>query len=333
MTDMITQVVSCDDSPAIARATAILRSGNLVAAATETVYGLAADATNDEAVKKIYQVKGRPSNNPLICHVLDISMAESLVEVSETAKLLMEKFWPGPLTLVLPQRTPTQIAPTVSAGLSTLAVRCPNHPAMRSLIKGSGLPLAAPSANPSGKISPTTAEHVRSGLDGKIEMIIDGGATDLGIESTIISIDQNDVIRLLRPGTITSDEIADASNKDILDNNSNHITAPGQLESHYAPDALIRLNAKTALAGEYHIGFGEVKGNFNLSETGDLSEAAKKLFTAIGKADQSADKIAIAPIPLTGIGLAINDRIKRAAAPRPQTDTDTDHHLNSNGNE
>ncbi len=317
MTDMITQVVSFKDKPAIARASAILEAGNLVAAATETVYGLAADATNDIAVKKIYKVKGRPSNNPLICHVCDVSMADSIVHINETAKHLMEKFWPGPLTFVLPKREPTQIAATVSAGLPTIAVRCPKHPAMQNLIQALNRPIAAPSANPSGKLSPTSAQDVVSGLQGKIELVIDGGRTDLGIESTIISIDQYNTIKLLRPGTITADEIAEAAGQEILDNNDHHITAPGQLSSHYAPNAQIRLDATVKQEGEYLIGFGNIMGDRNLSDHANLAEAARNLFQTIRIADREADKIAIAPIPMVGIGIAINDRIKRAAAPRP----------------
>jgi L-threonylcarbamoyladenylate synthase len=316
MTDMITQVVSFKDNPAIARASAILEAGNLVAAATETVYGLAADATNEIAVKKIYKVKGRPSNNPLICHVSDISMADSIVHINETAKYLMERYWPGPLTFVLPKREPTQIAATVSAGLPTIAVRCPKHPAMQNLIQALNRPIAAPSANPSGKLSPTSAQDVISGLQGKIELVIDGGRTDLGIESTIITIDQYNTIKLLRPGTLTVDEIAETTGLEIRDNNDNHITAPGQLASHYAPNAQIRLDATVRQKGEYLIGFGDIMGDNNLSENANLAEAAHNLFQAIRIADDKADKIAIAPIPMAGIGIAINDRIKRAAAPR-----------------
>lgn len=311
-----TQVVSEHEDGAISSAVELLRGGNLVAVPTETVYGLAADATETCAVQQIYAVKGRPSNNPLICHVSDANMAHSYVNVPPLAEKLMARFWPGPLTLVLPKRADAGIAAPVSAGLDTLAVRCPDQPSTRKIIATLAHPIAAPSANPSGRLSPTSAADVLAGLGGKIPMIIDGGETQEGIESTIIGV-SGGKLYLLRPGTVTVDEVADATGETVYDRDESEITAPGQLASHYAPNAAVRLNATEAAEGEILIGFGDVAGDLTLSLSGDLREAAQKLFKTLRAADMAgAGTIAVAPIPHHGIGIAINDRLKRAAAPR-----------------
>jgi len=311
-----TQVISAHEDGAITRVVEQLIAGNLVAVPTETVYGLAADALNHVAVQHIFEAKGRPANNPLICHVADIAMAQRYVVVINIAEKLMKAFWPGPLTFVLPKQPNCVIPDIVSAGLSTLAVRCPAHNAARSVITKLNKPIAAPSANPSGKLSPTSATDVANGLDGKVSLILDGGTTDVGIESTIIGI-QNDKITLLRPGTITADEISEIANLPVYDRKDETITAPGQLKSHYAPEAKVRLNATDKKSGEVLIGFGSVEGDFTLSKSGDLKEAARSLFATLRAADQMhCTSIAVAPIPNQGIGIAINDRLNRAAAPR-----------------
>lgn len=311
-----TQVVSERQDGAVLLAVEELARGNLVAIPTETVYGLAADATELGAVQQIYAVKGRPSNNPLICHVADIDMAKKYVEISPLAEQLMQHFWPGPLTLVLPSLPGFGIASPVSAGLTTLAVRCPESETARRIIAKLGKPLAAPSANPSGKLSPTSANDVLAELGGQIPLIVDGGDTQVGIESAIIGV-TDEKLTLLRPGSITADDITAVVHTPVFDRNSNQITAPGQLASHYAPTAKVRLNAHSAEAGEILIGFGEVAGDMNLSASSKLEEAAHNLFKFMRKADlMSPSCIAIAPIPNHGVGIAINDRLHRAAAPR-----------------
>lgn len=313
---MNTHVIADHENGAIDRAVEQLISGELVALPTETVYGLAADALNNAAVHKIYSTKGRPSNNPLICHVSNPVMAERYVDVNELARMLMQAYWPGPLTLVLPRRSQTDIAEHVSAGLDTLAVRCPKTKITRHTISQLGRPIAAPSANPSGKLSPTSAADVLEGLGGKIPLIIDGGATAVGIESTIIGVEDQRLI-LLRPGSITVDEISETTGLTVYDRDQNTITAPGQLASHYAPNAPVKLGVSKCETGDFYIGFGAVDGDINLSPTGDLSEAARNLFAMLRTADkQAADAIAVAPIPMEGVGIAINDRLRRAAAPR-----------------
>jgi len=310
------QIIPANDVRSVAMAVAHLRDGRLVAVPTETVYGLAANALDNVAVQHIYTTKGRPSNNPLICHVANAEMAERYVTVCPLAKELMTKFWPGPLTLVLPYKTDSGVSKSVTAGLTTLAVRCPDSSITLDIIKSLNKPVAAPSANPSGKLSPTTAQDVAEYLAHKIPLILDGGQTTVGIESTIVSV-QDDCITLLRPGSITSDEITEHTGQPVYDRNSTEITAPGQLLSHYAPKAKVRLNATNASKNEILIGFGEVSGTFNLSETGNLTEAAHNLFAYLRKADDEHIKtIAVAPIPAKGIGIAINDRLNRAAAPR-----------------
>lgn len=316
MASFVTQIMSAHEDGAIDRAVEHLIAGRLVAVPTETVYGLAADALNHVAVQHIFATKGRPAHNPLICHVSSIDMAQRFVDVTETAEKLMAHFWPGPLTLVLPRRQAAGIADGVSAGLDTLAVRCPAHDAARELIGKLGRPLAAPSANPSGKLSPTTAIDVRAGLDGQIPFILDGGQTNVGLESTIIGIEA-DKVTLLRPGTITAEELTNVCGRSIFDREDATITAPGQLKSHYAPNAAVRMNVVARNDDEILIGFGKNDGDLNLSKSGDLAEAARNLFSILRAADKrNKGTIAIVPIPNKGIGLAINDRLQRAAAPR-----------------
>jgi L-threonylcarbamoyladenylate synthase len=290
---------------AIDEAAVLIAAGKCVAVPTETVYGLAADATNGAAVAAIYAAKGRPSFNPLIVHVPDLAAAERLAVFDDVARDLAARHWPGPLTLVLPLRQDSGIASIVTAGLSTLAVRVPAHPAMRDLLIQTGRPLAAPSANASGSISPTRAAHVANTLNGRIPLIIDGGATERGLESTIVAV--GDGLRLLRPGPIDLGLALHADGK---------IEAPGQMESHYAPAKPLRLNAIEAQSDEWLIGFGPVTGDDSLSLRGDLTEAAANLFDALHRADANGSpRIAIAPIPDAGLGFAINDRLRRAAVP------------------
>jgi L-threonylcarbamoyladenylate synthase len=293
---------------AIARAAALILAGDPVAVPTETVYGLAADATDAQAVARIYAAKGRPSFNPLIVHVRDLPNAEAIGHFSERARALAEAHWPGPLTLVVPLRPEATLAEAVTAGLATVALRCPAHPVMQALLRASGRPLAAPSANASGTISPTSAEHVLRTLNGRIPLILDGGPTEVGLESTIVAVEGGRV-RLLRPGSLVLDD-AEATAPD-------RIEAPGQLASHYAPSKPLRLGAERAEPDEWLIGFGSVDGHDSLSVAGDLREAAATLFAALHRADAAPQpRIAIAPIPLEREGLAINDRLRRAAAPR-----------------
>ncbi|CAN5249254.1 L-threonylcarbamoyladenylate synthase [soil metagenome] len=302
------------DTAALREAAMLIRAGEPVAVPTETVYGLAGDATDPDAVAAIYAAKGRPSFNPLIVHVTDRAMADRIADFSPIASRLAEHFWPGPLTLVLPLRAGSGIAPAVTAGLSTVALRVPAHPAMQGLIRESGKPLAAPSANRSGGISPTRAEHVLASLGGRIRMILDAGPTSEGLESTIAA-PEHDHIRLLRPGTITAAMIEKAAGVPVRSADNGTIEAPGQLASHYAPGKPLRLNAMKAHAGEYLIGFGLMPCTFNISPEADVGEAAANLFAALHLADaSSATTIAIAPIPEEGIGIAINDRLRRAAA-------------------
>ena len=300
----------------IAQAAAMIRRGLPVAVPTETVYGLAGDATSGEAVAAIYTAKGRPSFNPLIVHVGSIASAETVALLSPIAHRLATAFWPGPLTMVLPRVSGAPIAGLVTAGLETIAVRIPAHPVMRALIEAVGRPLAAPSANASGSISATRAEHVAHSLDGRIELVLDGGASKVGIESTIVAVEE-DRLRLLRPGSVTVGMLRDAVGVPVETMGDGRIEAPGQMLSHYAPSKPLRLDATTAEPGEYLIGFGPVLGRISLSARGDLTEAAARLFDLLHEADRSEeDAIAIAPIPDEALGLAINDRLKRAAAPR-----------------
>lgn len=301
---------------AIARAADLIRDGQPVAIATETVYGLAGDATSDAAVARIYEAKGRPSFNPLIVHVPTIAAAAAIAEMSPLAERLAAAFWPGPLTMVLQLAAHSPVAPLATAGLSTVAVRVPAHPAMRALLDAAGRPLAAPSANASGGISPTTAAHVAASLAGRIGLVVDSGATARGIESTIIAVEPNR-IRLLRPGPVTTAEIMAVAGLPVDAAGSGTIEAPGQLASHYAPSQPLRLNATERHGDEWLIGFGAVVGDATLSAMGDLVEAAARLFAALHEAEASGRAaIAVAPIPDEGLGHAINDRLVRAAAPR-----------------
>ncbi len=296
---------------AIAEAAAIIAAGGCVATPTETVYGLAADATNAEAVAGIYAAKGRPSFNPLIVHVADRRAAEAIAMFDRDARALADAFWPGPLTLVLPLRPDAPIAGLVTAGLSTVAIRVPQHRAMQALLAATGKPLAAPSANASGSISPTRAAHVAASLADRVPLIIDDGATSGGIESTIVALGAQP--RLLRPGPISAADIEREIGR-WLGEAGDCIEAPGQLASHYAPRKPLRLNATEAQDGEWLIGFGAVTGDDTLSATGDLIQAAARLFDALHRADASdRTAIAVAAVPEDGIGLAINDRLKRAA--------------------
>lgn len=296
---------------AIADAAAIIAGGGCVATPTETVYGLAADATNADAVAGIYAAKGRPSFNPLIVHVADRRAAEAIAMFDRDARALADAFWPGPLTLVLPLRPDAPIAGLVTAGLSTVAIRVPQHRAMQALLAATGKPLAAPSANASGSISPTRAAHVAASLADRVPLIIDDGATSGGIESTIVAVGAQP--RLLRPGPISAAEIEREIGR-WLAGAGEAVEAPGQLASHYAPRKPLRLNATEAREGEWLIGFGAVAGDDTLSATGDLTEAAARLFDALHRADASdRTAIAVAPVPEDGIGLAINDRLNRAA--------------------
>lgn len=293
-----------------------LRAGGLVILPTETVYGLAADATSGEAVATIYAAKGRPSFNPLIVHVLDLAMVETIADFPPLARLLADSFWPGPLTMVLAKTGETPVASLVTAGLPTVAVRMPAHPVARALIKAVGRPLAAPSANASGSISATRADHVAQSLAGRIALVLDDGPTEVGIESTIVAIDGNRM-RLLRPGSITIEMLEATAGRQVETVDRGTIEAPGQMLSHYAPAKPVRLEVLEAASNEFLIGFGPIEGHVSLSASGDLREAAARLFDVLHQADRSyATSIAIAPVPGTGLGLAINDRLKRAAAPR-----------------
>jgi len=303
---METRVLLFSDD-AIAEAARLILSGEPVAVPTETVYGLAADATNAEAVARIYEAKGRPSFNPLIVHVPNLAAAEEIGAFSEEARALGEEYWPGPLTLVVPLRTEAPIASLVTAGLPSVGLRVPSHPAMQALLRSVDRPVAAPSANASGSISPTRAEHVLRSLGGRIPLIIDGGPTKRGIESTIVAA-TGGPLRLLRRGPIE----VDASER-----SGSTIEAPGQLASHYAPSKPLRLKAMEADRDEYLIGFGAIVGDANLSPSGDLVEAASRLFDLLHEADASSkSRIAIAPVPVEALGAAINDRLRRAAADR-----------------
>jgi L-threonylcarbamoyladenylate synthase len=304
---------------AIAEAAAMIGAGGIVAVATETVYGLAADAANAEAVARIYAAKGRPSFNPLIVHVPDLAAAEKLAELNEDARVLAAAFWPGPLTLVLPVRSDADIASLVTAGLDTVAIRVPAHRAIRALLAACGKPLAAPSANASNGVSPTRAEHVAASLGTAVPLIIDDGACPAGVESTIVH-----GRAILRPGPVTAEMIArlfppgdaplNVAAEPGRSPGSKRVTAPGQLASHYAPSKPLRLNATAAVPGEHLLGFGPVAGDTTLSASGDLTEAAARLFDALHNADASAAaRIAVAPVPEHGIGAAINDRLRRAA--------------------
>lgn len=297
----------------IARAADILRQGGLVAMPTETVYGLAANAADGQAVARIYAGKGRPSFNPLIAHVASLEMAQREGRFSKGALLLAEAFWPGPLTLVVDISETGTVSDLARAGLNSIALRMPAHPVAQDLLASFGAPLVAPSANPSGQISPTRAAHVAQDMAGKVDLILDGGACSSGVESTIIDA-RGDAPALLRPGSLSASEIERTWPGLIRPAlNPEAPQSPGQLLRHYAPDARLRLNAAAAQPGEAFLGFGPMDAALNLSPTGDLAEAAANLFAMLRQLDAEHDRIAVAPIPSDGLGEAINDRLTRAA--------------------
>lgn len=317
----MTTLLKASDSEATSEALSVFRAGGLVAIPTETVYGLAADATNGEAVARIYEAKGRPSFNPLIVHCSNLEMAQHYGVFSAADLKAAEHFWPGPLTLVVPYRQGSGLSDLVRAGLNSIALRIPNG-ASRSIIEAFKKPIAAPSANLSGRVSPTTAHHVQSQLDGLIDLIIDDGPCDVGVESSIISFDQDQAV-LLRPGGLEVELLQDVLGAKVQSLAADSpISAPGQLASHYAPIGKLRLNASQVSDEEGALNFGNSKlqaaHNHSLSDSGDLREAAARLFACLAAFDEKrVQNIAVAPIPETGLGLAINDRLRRAAAPRP----------------
>lgn len=312
-----TQLLTADPA-GIMVAARLLQGGALVAFPTETVYGLGGDARLGQAVAAIYAAKGRPQFNPLIVHVPDIETAQLYAEWSDTADRLARAFWPGPLTLVLPLRADSGLSSLVTAGLNSVAIRIPAHPVAQSLLRAFNGPLAAPSANPSGRISPTQAAHVANGLSGRIKAILDGGPCAVGVESTILGLTGTPT--LLRPGGLPSEAIRAALTTPLKTRaDTGAITAPGQLASHYAPNAKVRLNAHSLQPGEALLGFGPncPDATLNLSPSGDLTEAAANLFDHLHQLDaQGATIIAVSPIPAHGLGIAILDRLHRAAAPR-----------------
>ena len=311
--DSVDTLVCPYGAEAISRAAALVAEGQPVAVPTETVYGLAADARNADAVARIYAAKGRPDFNPLIVHVPDLAHAETLGMFGAVERALAARFWPGPLTLVVPRTANCPIASVATAGLDTIALRVPGHRAMQALLATSGAPLAAPSANASGRVSPTTAAHVLASLDGRIAMVLDDGPTTAGVESTIARV-KDGAVEILRPGPVTAGMLAEASGLAVTGVQGSEVVAPGMLASHYAPGKPVRLGAKDFAVDEFGIGFGTVAGDYSLSETGDLTEAAARLFDALHAGAASAKaKIAVAAIPAGGVGAAINDRLSRAA--------------------
>ncbi|HEV2598917.1 MAG TPA: L-threonylcarbamoyladenylate synthase [Sphingopyxis sp.] len=298
---------------AMARAGGLIGEGQPVAVPTETVYGLAADARNAEAVARIYAAKGRPDFNPLIVHVPDLAAAEKLGVFGAVERALAEAFWPGPLTLVVPRTDDCPVASIATAGLDTIAIRVPGHRAMQALLAETGAPLAAPSANASGRVSPTKASHVLASLDGRIALVIDDGPTTAGVESTIARV-KGGAVEMLRPGPVTAEMLGEASGLSVTGVQGSEIVAPGMLASHYAPGKPVRLGASAFAADEFGIGFGAVAGDYDLSASSDLTEAAARLFDALHAGAASAKtKIAVAAIPFEGLGAAINDRLARAA--------------------
>jgi L-threonylcarbamoyladenylate synthase len=308
---------------AIANAAAILRAGGLVAFPTETVYGLGADATNGLAVAQIFSVKGRPHFNPLIAHVADLTAAERLVVFDARARQLAAAFWPGPLTLVLPRQSDSGLSDLVTAGLESVAVRVPSHPVAQALLRAAGMPVAAPSANRSGRVSPTTAAHVAADLQSDVAVILDGGPCDHGVESTVVAFGED--VSILRPGSVTAAQIEAVIGSRVQTQrlqDGDAPLAPGQLASHYAPRARVRLMATSVQPNEALLAFGPstlpTPGPlFNLSVAGNLNEAAANLFAGLRVLDSMGLAcIAVMPIPHSGIGAAINDRLERAAATR-----------------
>lgn len=307
MTTHIIQPTSAN----IEAAADLLRAGELVGMPTETVYGLACDATAPSVVARLYAAKGRPSFNPLIAHVPDLAAAKRQGIFNADAIALAETAWPGPLTLVVPVAETCEACELARAGLSTIALRVPAHPVARHLLEAFGKPIVAPSANPSGKISPTTASHVAADMAESVNIILDGGPCDIGLESTILACLEGEP-RLLRPGAF------DASAYLSAQQDETRPLAPGALSKHYSPNATLRLNAITPVSGDAYLGFGPVDGpkgrvTLNLSEDGDLTEAAANLFAMLRELDRTYARIAVAPIPMIGLGLAINDRLARAA--------------------
>lgn len=309
------------DAAGLARAADLLRGGGLVAFPTETVYGLGANARNDLAVARIFEAKARPRFNPLIVHVADITVAKRYAIFNDTAERLAQAFWPGPLTLVLPLAPGAGLSPLVTADLPTVAIRIPAHPLAHALLTAFNGPVAAPSANPSGRISPTRVAHVLDGLEGRIDAVLDGGSCDVGVESTILEPLEH-TARLLRPGGLPVEALEACLGTFLQEFDiSETITAPGQLASHYAPNAGVRLGVTAPNTGELWLGFGPSAhaADLNLSPSGDLIEAAANLFHMLRNLDARAapgSTIAVSKIPDTGLGRAINDRLRRAAAPR-----------------
>ncbi len=302
------------DQNGIARAAQLLRDGRLVAVPTETVYGLAARADSAEAVAAIYRAKGRPGFNPLIVHVAGLEAAHRLAILDSRAEMLARRYWPGPLTLVAPLRPGSGIAEAVTAGLPTIALRSPAHPVARRLLEMLDLPLAAPSANRSESVSPTSAAHVAASLAGGVAAILDGGECERGLESTIVALREGRGWSLLREGPVTREELAALLGSEPLPAGVG-IEAPGQMMRHYSPGKPVRLDAAEAAPDEFLIGFGAVAGDCTLSAEGDLALAAARLYACLHRAATSdRPRIAVAPIPTTGIGAAINDRLRRAAA-------------------
>lgn len=312
-----------DSARGLRAASALLAEGRLVAFPTETVYGLGADARSGRAVARVFEAKGRPRFNPLIVHVENLAAAEEFAEFSSPARDLAAAFWPGALTLVLPRRPGGNLADLVTAGLETVAIRVPDHPLAQAFLRGFGGPLAAPSANPSGRVSATTADHVMEGLGGRIAAVLDGGPTQVGIESSIVGW-QRETPRLLRPGGVPAEAIEAVLGRPLAGPEHGRIDAPGQMASHYAPNATLRLGATLGDADGLWLAFGPLAGRagLSLSETGDMREAAANLFGHLHTLDKMAEargalQIWVEPIPDTGLGVAINDRLMRAAAPRP----------------
>ncbi|MBF9032756.1 threonylcarbamoyl-AMP synthase [Rhodobacterales bacterium HKCCE2091] len=307
------------DADGIARAAALLSQGALVAMPTETVYGLAADARNDRAVAQVFAAKGRPEFNPLIVHVPDLAAAEALAHVPQTARDLAQAFWPGPLTMVLPLKPGAGLSPLVTAGLPTVAIRVPAHKAAQALLRAFGGPVAAPSANPSGRISPTTAAHVADGLGDAVAAILDAGPCSVGVESTILRVDDLRTV-LLREGGLPREALLPLAGALPADTTPAAVSAPGQLASHYAPRASVEIDSDLSDPGAVRIGFGRgPEAEFNLSPVGDMVEAAANLFAMLHAADAMAGdggRIAVAPVPDHGLGRAINDRLRRAASAR-----------------
>ncbi|MDJ0826374.1 MAG: L-threonylcarbamoyladenylate synthase [Rhodobacter sp.] len=310
----MTEILSATEA-GLDRAAELLRACGLVAFPTETVYGLGADATDARAVARIFEAKGRPQFNPLIVHLPDFDAARGTAHFDDAAERLAGAFWPGALTLVLPLKPSAGIAPLTTADLPSVGLRVPDHPLARDLLRRTDRPVAAPSANPSGRISPTSAHHVLAGLNGRIDAVLDGGTCPVGLESTIVATGPTPT--LLRPGGLPVEAI-EACLGTRLAAPGPEITAPGQQASHYAPAAPLRLEATAAHPGETLLGFGPIAADLNLSPTGDLVEAAANLFHHLHALDARHQPIAVSPIPDHGLGRAINDRLRRAAAPRPR---------------